>query len=134
MIKDRVLRGDEEGLVGYWHLGDAGAGEVPSAIAGGYPGRLVGNIGVTTIPAITPFLVSGQLEQAAEVAYAEADAAFGAEAYDRATTRFDDVIHLVRDYKDAVERRDEAQRQWDLAEAEDAYAEGSRLGSRPILS
>ena len=126
-MKDRVFRGGEEGLIGYWHMGNATAGEVPSVIAGGYSGRLVGNIGVTTLPAINLFLVPGQLELVAAVAYAEADAAFDEGAYDQAASRFEDMIHPVCDYKDAVERRDAAKRQWDLAEAAADYAEGSRL-------
>ena len=34
VMKDRVFRGGEEGLIGYWHMGNATAGEVPRVIAG----------------------------------------------------------------------------------------------------
>ena len=123
-IKDRTLRGDEEGLIGYWRLDDAADGEVPSAMEGGYPARLSGKVGVVTIPAITRFLVPGELAKAAQVAYGEADAAFQAQDYARATARLDETIDLVRDFRDSRERRQESQRRWDLAEAEKAYSDG----------
>ena len=122
-LKDRTLRGDEQGLVGYWRLGDLADGQVPSAVAGGYPGRAVGKVGVRTIPAIQPLLVPGQIEIAAAEAYKEADAAFAEGAFERATSRFDDVLDLVPDFEDAGQRRADAQHQWDLVEAEKAYVE-----------
>ena len=122
-IKDRTLRGDEEGLVGYWRLGDSADGEVPSAVSGGYAGRAVGNVGIQTIPAISRFLVPGQLEVVAQVAYEGANAAFQAGAFEEATVKFAGVLDLVPEYGDAEQRREDSQHQWDLTEAENVYAE-----------
>jgi tetratricopeptide (TPR) repeat protein len=124
-LKDRTLRGNEEGLVGYWRLGDVKEGQVPSAIAGGFPARAVGKVGLRTIPAIRPFLVSGQLEMAAEKVYNEAASAFSEGAFEQATSGFEAAIDLVSDFKDAEQRRIDAQQQWNLVEAEKAYTEAA---------
>lgn len=127
--KDRTLRGTEPGLVGYWRLGDLDGERIPSAIAGGYPGRVEGRVGVRTIPAIRRFLVVGQLEIAAEHAYAAADSAFAVGAYQQATTGFEAVLDLVPDFQDAEQRRSDAQYQWDLQEAEKAFEEAVDLNA-----
>lgn len=122
-LKDRTLTGDEDGLVGYWRLGDLSDEQAPSGVAGGYPARAVGNVEVRTIPAIKRFLVPGQLDIAAAEAYKEADAAFAEGAFEKATTRFGDVLDLVPDFEDAGQRHAEAQHQWDIVEAQKAYVE-----------
>jgi len=128
-FKDRTLVGDEQGLVGYWRLGDVNGSEVPSALAGGYPGRAVGDIGVRTIPAISRFLVAGQLEVAAQAMYDQADAAFTAGSFEEATVKFSEVVDLVSGFQDAADRMAQAQQQWDLAEAEKAYTEAGEYES-----
>lgn len=61
--------------------------------------------------------------------YQQADEAYTTGAYEQATKLFGDVIDLVPDHADALTRRADAQHQWDLAEAEAAYAEAVKYES-----
>ncbi len=49
--------------------------------------------------------------------------------FELATTKYQEALDLVSDFKDAAERRDESQQQWDLAEATRAYEDYDRMAS-----
>ena len=128
-LKNRTLRGDEDGLVGYWQLGDAVGGEAPSGVEDGYAASVGGSASVASIPAISKFLVPGELAKTAQVVYDEATGAFATSDFERATTKFTEALDLVKGFKDAGARKDESQQAWDLAEATLAYADGERMAS-----
>lgn len=125
-FKDRTLPPDEPGLIGYWKLGDAVDGEVPSGLPGGYAARVVGSVSVASVPAISRFLVPGELEKEAASEYAAGTTAFEGGDYESATRHFATALHLVRDYEDAREKRDASQHQWNLKEATRHYAAGDQ--------
>lgn len=123
-VKGRILRRYEPGLVGYWRLDSIVDNRVPSVLEMGYPGHIGGRLMITTIPAIDRFLVPGELEKEADLAYTCGAAAFDAGDHEEAIAAFEQARSYVSGYKDADERRREAQRAWDLDVAEAAYAEG----------
>jgi len=123
-LKDRTLRGDEEGLLACWRLNEVDATRIPGTPSPGYAATAVGGVSVSAVPAISRFLVPGELEKTAGSRYVDAAAAFDQSDYETATGRFREVVEFVRDYKDAAEREAESQRLWNLAEAEKAYALG----------
>lgn len=78
---------------------------------------------VTTIPAIDRFLVPGELEKEADLAYSRGETAFLAGDFEKATHGFEEALSYVASFRGAEARQVTAQRQWDLSVADAAFTE-----------
>ncbi len=112
-------------MIGYWRLDDATEDRIPSGLETGYAGRAVGRVMVNAIPAIDRFLVRGELEKEAELAYGRGAVAFEGQDYATATHAFESALSFVADFQDAAANRDRARYQWNLSMAEAAYVEAT---------
>ena len=122
--KGRLLTGQEPGLVAYWRLGEVDGNSAPDAGPSGQAATVAGEARLVSVPAISRFLVPGELEVAAEVHYTGAEEAFDKEDYETAAAQFREALAYVDPYKDAVERANQTQRLADEAAALKHYTTG----------
>ncbi len=122
--KDRLLKGNEPGLVAYWPLNDIDGSSAPDSGPGGHGAALAGGVEMRAVPAIARFLIPGEVEKEAEVHYQAAANAFDLGDFESAADTYLESLSYVADYKDAQERAERAQELADLAAAKQEYSEG----------
>ena len=65
--KDRLLKGNEPGLVAYWPLNNIDGLSAPASRPGGHGAALVGGVEMRAVPAIARFMIPGEVEKEAKV-------------------------------------------------------------------
>ena len=125
--KDRLLKGNEPGLVAYWPLNNIDGSSAPGSGPGGHAAALVGGVEMRAVTAIARFLIPGEVEKEAEVHYQAAARAFDSGDFETAAEEFLESLSYVADYKDAQARSDRARELADLGRRPSSIFPKARL-------
>ncbi|HCV24327.1 MAG TPA: hypothetical protein DGN59_12790 [Candidatus Latescibacteria bacterium] len=96
--KDRLFLRDDPALVAYWQLNTIAAGMTASSKGGD---ATVAGAQLASVPAISRFLVPGELEKEADSFYAEANERMEQGAFIEAYRGFDSALELVPNFRDS---------------------------------
>ncbi len=119
---DRALKGNERGLVGHWRFDQVDGDAVPDLSRSGIPLSIIGEARIVTVPAISRFLIPGELEKEAEKAYTRALEALEEKDYEDAEHSFRKSVRFVPNYKDALDQAVKSRRLAEEAVALDHYS------------
>lgn len=108
--KDRLLNGDEASLLAYWQFNAIEGSFVNSSGSVGNMATLMGNARIVSVPAIAPLLIPGELEKVAQKHYDRAITAVESENYLKAVSEFEKALEYVNNFKDALQKKVDAQR------------------------
>jgi tetratricopeptide (TPR) repeat protein len=121
--KNRLLTGKEPGLYAYFPLNEFQGTSLANLGTSGHAGNLVGDIKLTSVPAISRFLVPGELGKEADIHYQAAVEAFEIQDYRTAESKFREAVTFWADHKDAAVRAEESKRLGDEAAALEHYTQ-----------
>ena len=120
---NRLLTGQEPGLVAYWRFNYAEGSNVQDSSPNGHTAALVGDARIVAVPAIARHLIPGELGKDAEELYQAGATALKKQDYAAAVEAFQKALTFVIGYKDAQVLAGQAQKLADEAAALKHYTE-----------
>jgi tetratricopeptide (TPR) repeat protein len=121
--KNRLLTGKEPGLYAYFPLNELQGASLSNLGSSGHAGSLVGDLQLKSIPAISRFLVPGELEKEADIHHQAAVEAFKIQDFRVAESKFREAVTFWADHKDAAVKAEESKRLGDEAAALEHYTQ-----------
>lgn len=104
----QLLTGRENGLIAYWHFNASEGSSVSGKGPSGRVATLRGNAEIVSVPAISQYLVPGEMAKVAEQHLQSGKDALSSQNYKKAAEEFQEALKNVFPYKDASELAAEA--------------------------